>query len=185
MVSWVRLPITGGSVVIDLTNLPIYASRKWHLGDTGYAVNRSGSPKVTTRLHRLIAETPEDMVTDHINHDRTDNRRSNLRACTQSTNARNLTDQGKGYWFQRQNNNWVVEVNGKHRGTFEDELEAAEFAKQVRAGLVDKKPKIERTECKQGHSLVDAYRYSYGVWCRTCLLAKQNEYYRIKKGLVS
>lgn len=40
-------------------------------------------------LHRFIMNCPKDMVVDHINGDGLDNRRENLRICTQSQNCAN------------------------------------------------------------------------------------------------
>jgi len=40
-------------------------------------------------LHRVVAGTPDGLVTDHINHDTLDNRKSNLRVCTASENRMN------------------------------------------------------------------------------------------------
>ncbi|MCF8566997.1 HNH endonuclease [Alicyclobacillus tolerans] len=45
--------------------------------------------KVTIYLHRLIMDTPTDMYTDHISGNKLDNRKSNLRICTQAQNLAN------------------------------------------------------------------------------------------------
>ncbi len=41
------------------------------------------------RLHRLIMQAEPNQIIDHINGDRSDNRRSNLRFCTRSQNNQN------------------------------------------------------------------------------------------------
>ena len=54
----------------------------------GYAVFRRGLSR-GLRLHRLIANPPKGLVVDHINGNRLDNRRKNLRVCTSAQNAVN------------------------------------------------------------------------------------------------
>lgn len=126
-------------------------------------------------MHRLITSCPPGLVVDHINHNKLDNRRKNLRVCTQSANMRNLTDQGKGYWYQKQNRNWVVEINNKHIGCFATEGEAKQIAKVIRGGGSYTKP--QRAECKYGHSLDDAYQYGSSRLCRQCQSIRSKKYY--------
>lgn len=42
------------------------------------------------KLHRLIMNTPKDLVVDHINHNTLDNRKCNLRNCTTAENNQNI-----------------------------------------------------------------------------------------------
>ncbi len=46
-----------------------------------------GPPKIY--MHRVIVNAPPDLMVDHINHDTLDNRKDNLRICTNSENLRN------------------------------------------------------------------------------------------------
>ena len=115
-----ELYIKNRVVLYDEQDHETISQYKWHINDSGYAVwrgNINGNKK-TIRMHRLIMNPPSDKVIDHINHNTLDNRRSNLLICTQSENMRNLSNQGKGYWYQKQNKNWVVEICGKHIGCF-------------------------------------------------------------------
>jgi hypothetical protein len=64
---------------------------KWYCNKRGYAVRSdySGSKTSNVKMHRFIMNTPFGMETDHINGDKLDNRRSNLRICTHSQNSKN------------------------------------------------------------------------------------------------
>jgi len=53
-----------------------------------YAVRVNSAGK-STRMHRLIMGTPIRLVIDHKNHRTLDNRRQNLRTCTQTENMQN------------------------------------------------------------------------------------------------
>lgn len=172
------LQITNGEVLIDRDDLEKVKTFKWHVGSTGYAVWRGaiGGIKQTVRMHRLITDCPKGKIVDHINHNPLDNRKSNLRVCTQSDNMRNLRNQGKGYWYHKQNDNWVVEVNQNHIGCFNTEEEASKIAKFVRDGGIYTKP--ERVFCKYGHSLEDSYNYgNVKKLCKKCQSRRSREYY--------
>jgi len=56
----------------------------------GYAYRKKGMPsRDNIHMHRVIMNTPDGMQTDHINGDGLDNRRANLRICTDVENKRN------------------------------------------------------------------------------------------------
>ncbi len=84
-------------------------------------------------MHRLVAKTSEGMDTDHINGDRLDNRKKNLRSCFHKENVRNQqrahkdneSSVYKGVCFDRNRKKWRCRVGGKHIGDFDSELEAA------------------------------------------------------------
>lgn len=92
-------------------------------------------------LHRdLCGLTPGDgLEVDHINGDRLDNRRANLRVVTRSENAQNLAAKGtsphrgvfprRGKWYAQ------VRANGRRHylGTFDTELEAAAVVSAFRS----------------------------------------------------
>ncbi len=59
----------------------------WRKCDNGYAVRRYH--KKTLRLHRFIMGTPDGLQTDHINGNRLDNRKSNLRIVDANINTHN------------------------------------------------------------------------------------------------
>jgi hypothetical protein len=62
-----------------------YASRQVWIPKSEQAEGGPSHTKIS--MHRLIADTPKHLVTDHINGNRLDNRRSNLRHLTRKQNA--------------------------------------------------------------------------------------------------
>ena len=61
----------------------------WHKGSRGYVVTMRNDHQKLVGVHRLIMDCPDGMVVDHINHDKLDNRKCNLRVCTQAENSWN------------------------------------------------------------------------------------------------
>lgn len=85
-----------------------------------------------TYLHRLITNAPKELQVDHINGNRLDNRKENLRLCTSGNNNKNracFSGRYKGVHFAKKNKSWVAQITKdykiKHLGTFATEEEAA------------------------------------------------------------
>lgn len=106
---------------------------KWQCDSKGYARGRiNGIPQ---KMHRLINQTPTAMQTDHINGNKLDNRKENLRSCNQMESMRNrakwanTTSRYKGVSLYREAKKWTayIRVNKKkiHIGLFENEHYAA------------------------------------------------------------
>lgn len=94
------------------------SAMRWHKSIRGYA-QRSPKPGVTEFMHRLIMGTPpEGMQVDHINGNKLDNRRENLRFVSASENCVNR------YWDRpyrgtsQKNGQWQASFRGKYLGLF-------------------------------------------------------------------
>ncbi len=66
---------------------------KWHYTGTGYAGRKiypnGRYDQKMLYLHRVIMQTPVGLDVDHIDHDRLNNQKSNLRNCTRTDNLKN------------------------------------------------------------------------------------------------
>lgn len=124
------IPLTDGTfAVVDLEDVPkiFDVSLNWWKNNRGYAVskhkvNSTGYSRFY-HMHRLVADTPASLQTDHANRDRLDNRKDNLRAVINSQNQANkikvrpwgkrpsrfkgLSSRGKG---------WRIYCKGKYLG---------------------------------------------------------------------
>lgn len=87
-----RIPVGGRNglfTLVDATDFPALIRYSWHLDGCGYAITRTRAYEKETRLARLIMKPSEGLCVDHINRDRLDNRRCNLRLATYSQNNAN------------------------------------------------------------------------------------------------
>jgi len=135
-----KIPLTPGEfAVVGPKDYAYLMQWKWCYGKEGYARRTDyTSGKRTVRMHRVILERmgfKNFVRSDHINRDRLDNRRCNLRAATVSQSNRNrgkYKTNSSGYigvsWY-KQYKKWMayIYVNGKqkHLGYFDDPKEAA------------------------------------------------------------
>lgn len=89
------MTIAGREVLYDEEDACHVVGKNWVVrvsGNTAYlqrCLYEEGSYAGYESLHRLIAGCPEGMVVDHVNGNGLDNRRENLRICSQQQNLRN------------------------------------------------------------------------------------------------
>lgn len=76
------------SILIDEVDYSVIAGYSWCIAGNGYAVARDKKSRKVIYMHRLLLNNPAGIV-DHTNGDKLDNRRSNLRTCTNAQNSRN------------------------------------------------------------------------------------------------
>lgn len=102
-----------GKFMVDLDDLEKVLSKKWRFWKGDYF---TGNKKPVTISRFIMDATNENLVVDHINGDRTDNRRKNLRIVTQKNNLinkailSNNTSEIAGVWWDKSREKWVAEI---------------------------------------------------------------------------
>lgn len=106
---------------------------KWRKNAYGYAVGHVNGRD--TKLHRLLMNPGKDEVVDHINHDPLDNRKSNLRVCSQVQNmwnqrSKKVASSGyKGVNHYKRYDKFAAHITLDHKkyhlGYFSDAIDAA------------------------------------------------------------
>lgn len=137
-----QIPLTKGKYALVDDNYEWLSKFKWQANSYGYAVREqylgmeNGKRKrACIYMHRLIAQTPDGMHTDHINGERNDNRRSNLRICSALENTRNArkapncSSKHKGVNWHKRDELWQAQIRAdgkiKYLGSFISEEDAA------------------------------------------------------------
>lgn len=120
-----KIPLTQGKfAIVDDADFEWLNQFSWHYHNLGYARGANGF------MHRLINNTPVGLETDHMNQDKLDNRRSNLRSVTASVNqsnkpiSRNNTSGVQGVKWDKTRSLWKVSFRRNHQtynvGNFKD-----------------------------------------------------------------
>lgn len=118
---------------------------RWRLNASGYAVRSVYRPSIKRNtpygMHRAVLGLAfgDPLCADHINGDKLDNRRANLRAVTQRQNQQNR--QGakagnqsgfRGVCFNKRKGNWRAYVGAEYLGSFPTPEQAAHVAAEAR-----------------------------------------------------
>lgn len=119
--------------IIDKADYKFVSGYRWRISTQGYVV--ANSKDLTNRvvfLHRIIMDVDDKSIVDHIDWNKRDNRKTNLRICSKSENNVNIkrkSNNSSGYTgVKKGNGKWVSQIsfNGArhHLGTF-DKIEDA------------------------------------------------------------
>ncbi len=140
----VMIPLTQGkSAIVDFEDYEHLMQWKWCTnGSRGYAYRTQRCYKEDGRrsskgvlMHRFIMKSPKALTVDHIDNNKLNNRRNNLRICTDSENKRNAPIRSnnksgfKGVHWNKGKNKWKAHVScfpkKIHIGYFTCKIEAA------------------------------------------------------------
>lgn len=139
---------TGRVALVDDGDLAWLSRHSWYVSEGGYALARIGGRLV--RMHRLILGlgVGDPRECDHVNRDRLDNRRANLRAVTPAENRQNCPARAdranaaecrsrhRGVTWKADRQKWRARVGDLHLGLFDSEERAAAVAAAARAELM-------------------------------------------------
>lgn len=139
--------------IVDAEDAARIGALVWSLHPRGYAQANIDGKRVL--LHRFILEIRSVgrgrgsgafvAQVDHINGDKLDNRKANLRVVTNQQNHQNRrggrgSSQHRGVYWNKRHGKWMarVKAHGKthYFGVFDDELEAAAAARKGRELLL-------------------------------------------------
>jgi hypothetical protein len=115
---------------------------KWGISTKGYVYRKENNKYIA--MHRIVNNTPIGYETDHINRDKLDNRKINLRTVTRSQNKMNTglwkhnKSKYKGVFWDKQTKNWRAMIQivgvGIHLGRFikkKDAINARKNAERI------------------------------------------------------
>ena len=131
------IPLTQGKfAIVDSADYYRLVKFNWHAAPgirTFYANKKMAQTNIN--MHRFIMDAPRHLVVDHIDHDGLNNRRSNLRLCTNAQNAcnmrpyRGVSSRYKGVSWSKKKKKWEAGIKRDQKrhllGFFENEIEAA------------------------------------------------------------
>ena len=133
-----EIPLTQGKVaIVDDADYEELSNYKWYYTASGYAARDARNTNRTegrcVYMHKQLI--PSDEKVDHINRNKLDNRRENLRPASNALNLCNRPKQinntsgYKGVSWSKVCDKWSAELTSKgrkyHLGYFEDKDEAA------------------------------------------------------------
>ena len=124
----------GIAIMVDEDDFDCLSETKWCISHYGYAVGMHN--KIYTYMHRLILNAPTNLEVDHINRDRIDNRKANLRLCNKSQQQANSvsskktkTSKYKGVRWKKDIKKWGASIKHNYKpiglGVYVSEEDAA------------------------------------------------------------
>ena len=112
------LQLGASEFLFDVEDLSLVQSPEWYRDKDGYLVSCYFfcGRRCFTRFHRIVMHAQPNQFVDHINRNRADNRKQNLRCCDRSENMRNRSLQRTntsgvaGVYFDKERNKWTASI---------------------------------------------------------------------------
>lgn len=139
-----KIPLSGKKgeglfAIVDDEDFEELSKYNWYLTSVGYAArgkwNKDKERSDVLLMHRQLMSFPTGKLVDHINMEKLDNRKCNLRIATKSENMRNSpkrssnTSGYKGVVFVKHIKKWKAEITlnykNTHIGVYQTREEAA------------------------------------------------------------
>ena len=79
------------TVLFDYDDYELIRHHQWSISSNGYACSGAGKEQIL--FHRIVLTASPEQSIDHINRNKLDNRKLNLRICSASQNAYNKAQQ--------------------------------------------------------------------------------------------
>lgn len=121
--------------IIDDEDYEYLSQFKWYYNSRYAMRNNLNIKGQKLLLHRIIINCPTNKQVDHINGNTLDNRKSNLRICSNIENRRNQKRQlnktsiYKGVYWNKKDQRWKTQIGFNNKriylGNFKNEIEAA------------------------------------------------------------
>ena len=124
--------------IIDLDNINLIKQYRWYFDkSSGYICARLTDRKIIG-IHRFLLNPDKTEHIDHINRNKLDNKKSNLRICSNQENAFNTnlnsknTSGHKGVWYDKARNKWASEIMFNYKKIFLGRFENINDAINIR-----------------------------------------------------
>lgn len=131
----IALQNSGKVALVDAHHVATASQFGWRISQTGHAASGTWRLGNFIYLHHLVLPKKPGMCVDHINRNKLDNRRSNLRYATKSQNAVNAKKNSnnksgyRGVSFYKSTGQWVAQLRcagrKRKRGYFPSKIAAA------------------------------------------------------------
>ena len=135
--------INGEEFLFDLVYHDLIKNYYWHKNNRGYIVSNTRGKAI--KLHRLMLNCYNSKITiDHINHNKLDNRRCNLRFVSRSQNGMNSkihsnnTSGVSGVNWDKKLNKWIVRITVDYKRIYLGSFDSFEKAKERRLNAEEK-----------------------------------------------